>query len=286
MQKLLTCAMALFGIAVCCYGQAQSQQFYEQAFKIPYHLSVNDQKTTVLIFPAPIAANGVDRGTGDILAKTITGVDNILKVKGATAPFAQTNLTVVTTDGKVYAFTVDYSTIPDEKPIDLGKQLAQEEAAALFKSRKLNDEQVGELSETVLTTKPFLTKPKESSFKMKAKLTGIYTAEDVVFYRISLQNDSPIDYDLDFMRFYVRDKKRLKRTAEQEKELQPLLVYKEAGNTTVANATQTFVVAFMKFTIADKKNFIVQFFEQNGDRHLQLKISGNDIIKARPLAAN
>ena len=286
MQKLLSCAVALLFMAVSSYGQVQSQHFYDQAFKLPYHLSVNDQKTTVLIFPAPIAANGVDRGTGDILAKTVTGVDNILKVKGATAPFEQTNLTVVTTDGKVYAFTVDYSTTPDEKPIDLGKQLAQEAAVALFKSRKLNDEQVGELSKAVVSTKPFLKKPKESSFKMKAKLTGIYTAEDVVFYRVTLQNASPIDYDLDFMRFYVRDKKRLKRTAEQEKELQPLLIYKEVGNTTVANAAQTFVMAFMKFTIADKKNFIIQFFEQNGDRHLGLKISGDDIIKARPLATH
>ncbi|MCF3109597.1 conjugative transposon protein TraN [Niabella sp. CC-SYL272] len=283
MQAILKSFFFVFLLAAGVSSLAQTAPFYQQAMQEPYHLYVNDLKTTVLIFPAAIAANGVDRGTGDILAKTITGVDNILKVKGATASFPQTNLTVVTTDGRVYAFNVDYSATPDEKPIDLGKQRAEEAAQALFKSRKLNDEQVGALAKVVASTQPFLKTPKEKSFKMRARLEGIYTAEDVVFYRVALENYSPIDYDLDFARFYVRDKKRLKRTAEQEQELTPLLIHKELGNTTVAHSKQVLVFAFSKFTVANKKNFIIQLFEQSGDRHLQLNINGYDIVKARPL---
>lgn len=285
MKKLLSGLLALLCFALTYTTKAQTPVFYDQALQQPYHLSVNDLKTTVLIFPAPIAVNGVDRGTGDILAKTIAGVDNILKLKGAMPGFSQTNLTVVTTDGKVYAFTIDYSTTPDDKPIDLGKQVQQEAAAALFRARKLNDEQVAQLAAVATDVKPFLRKPYDLSFKMKATLKGIYTAEDVIFYRVSFQNRSPIDYDLDFARFFIKDKRRVKRTAEQEKEIQPLFMYKETGNSIEAGGTQTFVIAFMKFTIADKKNFIMQFFEQNGDRHLQLKIKGEDIVNARPLIA-
>jgi hypothetical protein len=43
------------------------------------------------------------------------------------------------------------------------------------------------------------------------------------------------------------------------------------------------VAAFDKFTISEKKVFMVEFFERNGDRHLQLRLKGKHLLKARPL---
>lgn len=282
MNKLLFIILLTAGLG----NQARAQTartFFNEALQEPYHLSVSDQKTTILVFPAPIANNGVDRGTGDILAKTVTGVDNVLKVKGAAPSFPQTNLTVITTNGKIYAFRVDYSTNPDDRPIDMGKQQLKEAQAAFFKSRTLNDAQVEMVARSITRMTPFMTRPREKMFKMSAVLDGIYTCEDVIFYRLSLKNSSPIAYDLDFLRFYVKDKKGMKRTAEQEKELQPLYVYKELDNRVPVDGRGAIVVAFPKFTIADKKHFIMQLFEKGGDRHLQLKMEGTDIMRARPL---
>lgn len=282
MNKLLFIILLTAGLGRQARAQT-ARTFFNEALQEPYHLSVSDQKTTILVFPAPIANNGVDRGTGDILAKTVTGVDNVLKVKGAAPSFPQTNLTVITTNGKIYAFRVDYSTNPDDRPIDMGKQKLKEAQAAFFKSRTLNDAQVEMVARSITRMTPFMTRPREKMFKMSAVLDGIYTCEDVIFYRLSLKNSSPIAYDLDFLRFYVKDKKRMKRTAEQEKELQPLYVYKELDNRVPVDGRGAIVVAFPKFTIADKKHFIMQLFEKGGDRHLQLKMEGTDIVRARPL---
>lgn len=80
-----------------------------------YHLGVGFQKTTHLIFPS--AVTYVDLGSGSIIADKAQGAENIVKVKANASGFAQTNMTVLTTDGKLYSFLVDYE--KDPKVINL-----------------------------------------------------------------------------------------------------------------------------------------------------------------------
>jgi Bacteroides conjugative transposon TraN protein len=248
-----------------------------------YTLNIGTSKTTVLIFPARIITGGVDIGSSAVIAKTMTGVDNILRVKAATKNFSPTNITVITTDGKVYSFLTAYSDDPDDRPIDMGKQQQEEKKQAALHDRQLNDGQVKDVCQSILTTKPFLVNPKTKSFRVKLSLQGLYAKEDVLFFRLKLANKSPLDYATDFSRFYIRDKKRVKRTAVQESELQPLCIYMEHENNTPGKTKQSIVVAFKRFTIADHKQLTIQLFEKNGDRHLELKVSGNQLMKTEKL---
>jgi len=104
----------------------------------------------------------------------------------------------------------------------------------------------------------------------------------VIYYQLDLQNQSPVDYDINFMRFYIRDKKKAKRTAIQESELTPLYV---AGNTShvKANNHNSIVVALDKFTIPDAKYLAIEIAEKNGGRHLFMKVNNRKIMKAIPL---
>ena len=106
--------------------------------------------------------------------------------------------------------------------------------------------------------------------------------DDVIYYQLCLSNDSPVDYDIDLLRFYIRDEKRSKRTAIQENELKPLFI---AGNTSQikANSTSVVVVALNKFTLPDAKYLAVQIMEKNGGRHLSMKVNNRKIMKAIPL---
>ena len=98
-----------------------------------------------------------------------------------------------------------------------------------------------------------------------------------------MDNESPIDYDIDLLRFFIRDKKKGKRTAIQENELKPLYV---VGNTSrVKGGSQnSIVVALEKFTIPDAKDLAIQIMEKNGGRHLLMKVKNNKIIKAISLS--
>jgi conjugative transposon TraN protein len=277
----LLLTVSLLGTA---YGQSDYRSFYPASEIKPYHLEVGYNITTMLIFPAAISNGGIDRGSAGIIAKAVPGVENILKVKANRKDFRQTNLTVVTKDGKVYAFTVNYSDNPPGAPIDMGKQPVEEREQAVFHDSKLNAVQIETLCREVANQPAFLHH-KTRSYKIKLKLQGIYSCEDAIFFQFSLKNKSNIDYNIDLLSFYVRDKKRMKRTAEQEKEIQPLQVYYEKGIHQIAGQTnQTLVFAFPKFTIADHKNLVMQLFEKNGDRNLILKINGNKLMKARPLS--
>jgi conjugative transposon TraN protein len=120
---------------------------------------------------------------------------------------------------------------------------------------------------------------KDTKWDMEAKVIGIYIKEAVIYYQVELKNESPIDYDIDVLQFYIRDKKKGKRTAVQDNELKLLYV---AGNNTRVKSYQKniMVIALDKFIIPDAKFLAVQIMEKNGGRHLLMKISNKKIMQA------
>jgi len=228
-------------------------------------IELSTDKTTSLIFP--FAIRHVDRGTKDILVQDIPESPNILLVKAGLANFEPTNLSVVTTDGSVYAFPVRFNASPLAWVWQI--PIRQQAAIATYANA---------IAVNLLTMRGI----RDRSYDMEAKVSGIYIKGQVIYYQLSLINTSPIDYDINFLRFYIRDKKRSKRTASQENEMVPLYV---TGNTTTVKGCShnTIVVALEKFTVPDAKFLAIEINEHSGGRHLLLKVHNNKIIKAIPL---
>ncbi|MBS1735121.1 MAG: conjugative transposon protein TraN [Bacteroidetes bacterium] len=225
-------------------------------------LVIATDKTTSLIFPFPILH--VDRGTKDILVQQVKEADNILLVKAAAQKFSETNLSVVTNDGSVYTFRVSYSKDPSVWVWHIPVQ---------------NETTLSIYCNGILDNKRTMRGISDHSWDMLATVVGIYIKGNVMYYQLKLENRSPINYDVELLKFYIRDKKKGKRTATQENELTPLYV---AGNTSQvkANCNNTIVVALDKFTIPDKKYLAIQILEKNGGRHLLMRIQNNKILKA------
>ncbi len=91
------------------FSQTQSANYQANWIK-PYHLAITFLKTTHLIFP--YAIKSVDRGSPDILVQKAKGVENVLLVKAGRENFKESNLSVITADGKFYSFLINYSSIP------------------------------------------------------------------------------------------------------------------------------------------------------------------------------
>jgi conjugative transposon TraN protein len=209
----------------------------------------------------------VDRGTKDVLVQPVKEADNVLLVKAATENFAETNLSVITDDGSVYSFTVNF----DNKP-----------SVWVYHLPVKKNETLATYANGILDNPSRMHGIRDNSWGMIARVQGIYIKGDVVYYQLQLFNDSPIDYDIELLRFYIRDKRKGKRTAVQEIELNPLCV---AGNINgvVGNGQNSIVVALEKFTIPDAKVLAIQIMEKNGGRHLLLKVSNKKIVEAIPL---
>jgi hypothetical protein len=223
----------------------------------PRQVYISFNKTVSLVFPQIIAS--VDRGTSDLLVQKVMGMENILQLKAAKEDFSETNMTVITADGKLYSFLVNYKADPADLNIQLNNQ------PSVF--------------EKIAIKKRFLSGPKDSKYEMLFRLSGVYIEKNIIYYQLELQNRSNISYDVDMLRFFIRDKQQSKRTASQELEQFPLYVYGNTGSVE-GQSKKIIVVALPKFTIPDKKLLYIQLTEKNGGRNLQLKIRNRNIIEA------
>lgn len=259
---------------------SKSQTGYVQTTNIePYPLKITLNKTTNIIFP--YAIKSVDRGSADVLAQKAKGVENILLLKAAKENFPQTNLSVITADGKLYSFLLDYINNPTAINISFVSDTAISETPNPLKPF-YNEAAMKLDAERILKEKKRLHGLRDFRYEVKLALSGIYIKNDVIFFKVEVANSSNISYDVDMLKFYIKDEKKAKRTASQEIEVLP--VYVSGDTATIAGDTKnTLVFALPKFTIPEKKYLSIQLMEKNGGRNLQLHIKNRTIIKAKSI---
>jgi conjugative transposon TraN protein len=228
-------------------------------------IQVTTDKTSSLVFPYPITH--IDRGTKNILTQSVKETANILMVKAAAKDFPPTNLSVVTADGSIYSFPVTF---------------VQDPKLFVYRIEPLANRSVSTLAYGILDNPPTVRGVNDKNWGIEGSVIGIYIQGNYIYYQVKIENNSPIDYDNDFIRFYIRDKKIGKRTAVQENELKPMY---GAGNISkvMAGSTGTIVTVFEKFTLPGAKFLAIEINEKNGGRHLFMKVKNNRIIKALPL---
>lgn len=251
---------------------AKSQPMVES-----HNVEITYNKTSSLIFPTIIKS--VDRGSRDVIAQKAKGVGNVLQLKAGRENFPETNLTVITSDGTLHQFTVTYSA----EPVSLAMHFNDaENPAPLVFETELTETEMENYASGIVQAKRTIRYYKENEYKIGLALLGIYIKNDVMFYRFRITNKSNVNYDIDFLKFYIRDKARIKRTASQEIEVKPIYVY--GNDKSVKGRTSTdLVYALTKLTIPESKHFDVEMFEQNGGRHFELEIKNKTIVKARLL---
>jgi conjugative transposon TraN protein len=260
----------------------------EQQITRSYPLEVTTSKTSSLIFPAIIKS--VDKGSREILVQKAKDVSNVLQVKGLKDSFSETNLTVITADGLLYHFTVRYGTDPRVLTFDMAA-LANEnakngngapETSRLIFLSGLGESQIEEYCQSVTSSPRRIYFNKNGKNKVSFALLGIYIKGDVIFYRVRIGNRSNIDYDIDLLKFYIRDNARIKRTASQE--VEPRVLYRYGDAAKVGGKSETeLVFALEKFTIPDSKHLAIELFEKNGGRHCSLRVKNRSIVRAKVL---
>lgn len=250
----------------------------------PMDLPITTNETSVLLFPAAIKS--VDRGSRDILTKTIKDVNNVLKLKAASDSMEPSNLHVFTADGQVFVFNITYLPQLPYTTIDLSNTLPEQKGQppVAFTADRLNDAEVARYAELIAGLKPFHNRPRSKrTGGTQLAIRGTYFVKGVLFFQLSLVNKAPIPYHIDFTRTYIRDKRKSKRTSVTEKEIHPLYIQVVDPSDTIPVQRISLVLAFDQFTIADNKYFSIEVFEQNGDRALTCKLKGKDILRARKL---
>lgn len=244
------------------------------------HLSITYNKTTNLIFP--FSVQNIDRGSKDILVQQPKGTENIVQVKADKQNFSQTNLSIITAEGRLYSFTVDYSDQPSQLNIVIGKGSALANDSGFKQPVLLSSANNEALLQTVaqkISETKFVHRKKDKNNEMVLRMAGIYINQDVLYFRLQLRNNSNISYDVEGIRFSIKDKQKSKRTATQEMEIQPVHNYGKITKVE-GDSSATCIIALPKFTLPDSKYLSIQILEKNGGRSLNLALKNRHIMKA------
>jgi len=118
--------------------------------------------------------------------------------------------------------------------------------------------------------------------RMDLQLKGIYSREKLLFFRLSLGNHSHLDYDVDSVRFLMRDRRVTKTNTAAARSLPALYTYGNA-HSIKGKSREESVIVLPQFTLPDGKRLVIEVTERNGGRKLQLFVDNFTLLRSRPV---
>ena len=239
----------------------------------------NDTKNVALFFPEPIRQG-------------VTGADNfvftynrekeqyfgLLQAK----PGKESNLLVVNRNGSIFSYIVRYkkqlsklnyfiplsSSIGNEKPIVTESVIAES-----------SEERVDNSTYYYQKFCSYLLNRKQRIGRIKRRNEGIIlTVENIVFdkdelyFVIEIENNSSLDYDLNFLNLSIETRQKGKRKSLQRLYQKP--IYKHNLPSKIkGNETGRFVYVLPKFSLSDDRRAILELNEKDGERNIEMKLS-------------
>lgn len=246
-----------------------------EKYEAPHTLPVGLDKQMYLIFPGKIIYE--DHGSQDITVEKAEGVDNILAVKANTTFDKESNISVATDAGKFYTFSLRYAPNPEVFSFVIDKE--EQQKVAILDEGELPSDEKTRIYEGIKKRLPLNLGLDEQISGMDFRIKNIFIHNNILLFRISMMNRTEINYTIDFMRWYIQDAKKSKKTAIQQLEQNILFTF-DLPEEIPAHTEKTFTVAVNKLTIPDKKRLVIEIQEKNGGRHFFFKLKNKHILKA------
>lgn len=227
-------------------------------------LAVSANRTTSVVFPSSIVS--VDRGSERIIVQK--SISNILRVKADSVFADTTSLTVITADGKLYAFLVHYENAPRHITINLSR------------SENINvDTSLVSLAQKVVSLKNSLHGIRCSEGSVRLSALGIYSTGELVLCKLRIENMSSLSFEIGGLQVYSKDVQTGKRRATQERLVEPLFSFKP--QTVVRErSSQVGVVVLPKPALNHSKSLRIDLAEKDGERNLSLSIRNHFLLDA------
>lgn len=289
----LTLLAALFAAAKV---MAQNDGATSRQGLTPRTIEVGFTKTVHILFPASVTY--IDIGSMAIIAGKADGAENVVRVKAAVRDFAEeTNLTVITEDGGFYTFDARYAENPATSTIEIAaaESPAAQPASASEPARA--DEgcvllrEVGRerpatvkrvLSDIYRQNRVDIKGIHTRKYGVEVEVRGIYVHNDVIYLHVQIANNTNISFEVDYRRFVVADRKAAKRTAQQQRIIEPLRVCNDPSIVR-GHQRQRIVFALPKLTLEEDKMLLLEIAEKDGARHQYLEISSKELLGAKAL---
>lgn len=257
----------------------------------PHGVQVTFAKTVHIIFPS--AVRYVDLGSNWIIAGKADGAENVIRVKATTEGFpGETNFSVICEDGSFYSFNARYAHEPEMLNIEM-KDFLENGDTTDFSHTRMNIyfRELG--NESPLLVKLIMQSIYKEDrreirhlgckrFRVQFLLKSVHSHNGLFYFHTETRNRSNVAFRTDFIRFKIVDKKVPKRTAIQERVIDPVRSYNEVLVTEGKSDVRT-VYAVPQFTIPDDKLLVIELFEKDGGRHQTIRVENADLVAARQI---
>lgn len=257
----------------------------------PHGVQVTFAKTVHIIFPS--AVRYVDLGSDWIIAGKADGAENVIRVKATTEGFpGETNFSVICEDGSFYSFNARYAHEPEMLNIEM-KDFLENGDTTDFSHTRMNIyfRELG--NESPLLVKLIMQSIYKEDrreirhlgckrFGVQFLLKSVHSHNGLFYFHTETRNRSNVAFRTDFIRFKIVDKKVPKRTAIQERVIDPVRSYNEVLVTERKSDVRT-VYAVPQFTIPDDKLLVIELFEKDGGRHQTIRVENADLVAAKQI---
>ncbi|WP_195511275.1 conjugative transposon protein TraN [Bacteroides cellulosilyticus] len=257
----------------------------------PHGVQVTFAKTVHIIFPS--AVRYVDLGSNWIIAGKADGAENVIRVKATTEGFpGETNFSVICEDGSFYSFNARYAHEPEMLNIEM-KDFLENGDTTDFSHTRMNIyfRELG--NESPLLVKLIMQSIYKEDrreirhlgckrFGVQFLLKSVHSHNGLFYFHTETRNRSNVAFRTDFIRFKIVDKKVPKRTAIQERVIDPVRSYNEVLVTDGKSDVRT-VYAVPQFTIPDDKLLVIELFEKDGGRHQTIRVENADLVAAKQI---
>lgn len=306
MKRFLGLVALFVGVVMCASAQvndtiqrvAGNDLYQGITRKLPYRqmvtphgVQVTFAKTVHIIFPSVVRY--VDLGSNWIIAGKADGAENVIRVKATTEGFpGETNFSVICEDGSFYSFNARYAHEPEMLNIEM-KDFLENEDTTDFSHTRMNlqfRELAGESPLLVKLIMQSIYKEDRREirhlgckrFGVQFLLKSVHSHNGLFYFHTETRNRSNVAFQTDFIRFKIVDKKVPKRTAIQERVIDPVRSYNEVLVTEGKSDVRT-VYAVPQFTIPDDKLLVIELFEKDGGRHQTIRVENADLVAAKQI---
>lgn len=244
--------------------------------RVQAQLLVTYDKTVNVVFPYAIVSE--DHGSSGIIVQQRKGASHILHVKANQKDFSPTSLSVVTSDGSLYSFVVQYKADVEQLNYIVGAEQAVASTEVMHNEKILQQEAAltGALNDN-------LHKRVSNDISI-LRLRGMYMSEHALWIKLTFCNRTAVPFSVGFIKFFIRDKQRAKNSAVQERELFP--VYQEAPEVFEGKCAAPLLFAFDPFVVNRRQQLVMQVGELHGNRFIQLRVKPKHFRKTVTISKN
>jgi Domain of unknown function (DUF4138) len=287
MRQFHWLVMGLFEVFI--FGLCLSASAQDPGFRVlgigSVAVPVTVNKMTNIIFPEAIQV-GV-KVSRDVLVQKVRGVENVVELKAVRPGFQPTNLSVYGRDGRLYSFLLQYADsavlnfrvvpVVSGWPLGGGFVSPPGPAAVMLSDLPTNLVALRADADDLAETKTFLH-VSASTEGMRLRLAGLYLRDSLEWMVLELSNRSQIPFRPGYARFFVQDRKQVKRKAVQEVAVAP--VYGAVPGVVSGRGRVRFALGFDPFTVSRDKRLMVEIAGADG-RMVVMEVKAKVLLKAK-----